>query len=546
MPASLLPLIEWQYWFHQKQKDATLLLGDKWEVVYCAGNGCGKTVWLYHNLICMALGIHPTFPVTPPVAIKVLVTDFEHGYGKIFTETVLKKQAMPAGYWVTYDNELGHRRQFFGVHQEENALEFMDTKRGSSLIETDTSYLDPMLPQEFIEKLPSRDDRSLYLPNGSFLFFQTSEQKKRLHSGTNFDVLGNDEEPEYQTYDESKRGLRTAKLGGRILHSFTPPFDEESKNKGPTWTKFKLIDPFEAGENPDIGVVRAAMADNPAITPAYIDKFSRGKTTEQLNIQLYGEYPIWGKLIFPEFEDRIWCPKDKSGHLLPWDTEVPWNDRDVLFECAIDWHGSKPCAAVWSFEYLTGPNKGDVVFFDEISPEAGKNLTISQVKTLLREMEGWRDLKIVRWGDPKMKDKNNALISGFNAWDEFRQGDPRIILNEGNNRDPYTGYSIMRDFLRGKSRGNLEHPRIFITENCRTLRHNMKNHYNKVKADGTSVPDSKFNDYCVSARYIIQNKSRKIKKAMRRKRKGYDNRWPMTSYGNFDGTYIDKGAYGGR
>jgi hypothetical protein len=206
-----------------------------------------------------------------------------------------------------------------------------------------------------------------------------------------------------------------------------------------------------------------------------------------------------------------------------------------MFEMALDWHGSKAPAVLWTCEYLAGPNKGDVVVFDEISPLEAKGFTISQTATAIREHEGWRNERIRRWGDPKMKDKNNALITGFSPWDEFRHCG--IRLTEGWNREPYVGYSIINDFLRGKGRSNLEHPRLFIRENCKTLIHNMRNHYNVPKGDGTAVPDPKFSDYCVCLKYIMNNKSRKIKKNM--DRSGQFSKWPLTSFGTH---YVDRSA----
>lgn len=485
IPQDWMPILEWRKkWHYGKQLRFVDALKDHWEVLFVAGNGTGKTHILYWSLINLLLGIHPAWQPDPPLRVKVLVNDFEHGLEKIFRETAMESQYMPDG------TEIGR-----------------------------------MLPHSMVDKYWSRDDKSLYLKNGSVMFFQTSAQEKKLHSGTNFDVLACDEESERQHYDESKRGLRTAKGGGRILHSFTPPFDEASKNKGPTWTKFDLVDPFDKGENKDVYVVKAAMKDNPAITDDFIRKFSRGKTEQQLRIQLYGEYPTWGRLIFPEFEDFMWDARTKTGNLLPWDFEVPWRDPDVSFEMAVDWHGSKAPAVVWMFEYKTGPNNGDLVVFDELAPQAGKGLTISQTSAAIRDIEGHVGTRIKRYGDPKMRDKSNALITGFNAWDEFRHNGIRLI--EGWNRDPYVGYDTIRDYLKGKGKDNKDHPRLFIRENCKTLRHNMKNHYNVAKPNGLAEPDPKFSDYCVSLKYMVQQKSRKFKDGMRDIK-----RWGLTSYGN--------------
>lgn len=526
---------------------------DSWEVLFCAGNGSGKTHIFYWNIVMYAIGIHPHQFAKTPLKIKILVNDFEHGYGKIFKETVLEPHHMPERFeiWSESKNKDKPIKFFTEEHRAETELErLLEKYPDAEIRQQPESTIGPMLHENYIAKLPSRDDRTLKLKgiSNSLIFFQTSEQKKKLHSGTNFDILGCDEEPEYQVYDESKRGLRTAKGGGRILHAFTPPFDEEVKHKGPSWTKFKLIDPFEKGEDNDIHVVRAAMADNPSITDAYIRRFSKGKTEQQLRIQLYGDYPTWGEMVHPDFQDFLWDPKKRLGHLLPYDFEVPFDDPDVKFEMAIDWHASKPAAIVWTFEYTAGPNKGDVVVWDELSPPAGKGLTITQTATAMKEVEGYRfdsgRRRIVRYGDPKMRDKNHALISGFNPWDEFRNNGVR--LTEGWNRNPDVGISTVNDFFRGKSESHKDHPRLYIKENCKTTRHNFKNHYWVRRKDGTGDPDPKFSDYCVSVRYILQRKSRKIKKGMIRD----NNKWPLNSYegnstfGPWGGDYVqDYSAY---
>ena len=484
-PEDWKPMFEWAARSYDKQRDYINALENYWEVLFLAGNGAGKTRIFYWNLIAYALGIHPHQIAPPPLMIKVLINDFEHGLEKVFKETCMQKAYMP-----------------------------------------DDTTLGRMLPDSAVAKYWSRDDKSITFKNESVMFFQTSEQKKRQHSGTNIDILGCDEESEKQIYDESKRGLRNAKGGGKILHAFTPPFDEETKNKGPTWTKFDLVDPFDKGEAEDVFVVRAAMRDNPAITDDFIKKFSRGKTEQQLRIQLHGEYPTWGKLIFPELEDYQWDAKTKLGHLLPWDFETPWNDPDVNFEMSVDWHGSKPCAIVWMYEYMTGPNKGDLVFYDELSPNAGKGMTIYDVCGAIKEIEHHSRRPMKRWEDPKMKDKNNALISGFCPHDEFRHNG--IRLRAAWNREPYTGYSVMRDYLKGRGNGSPDHPRMFIRENCKTLRYNMKNHYNLPKGNGMAEPDPRFSDYCVNAKYIVQQKARKVKRGMDKK----PQQWGLTSYGN--------------
>lgn len=485
---------EWPQEWYSKQRQFVLGLKTYWEVIFQAGNGTGKTLMLYSNATLLGLGVHPYYNQVflsekerervatgeltqmPPLRFKVLVTDFEHGLEKIAYETLFQP---------TY-------------------------------IKSKNKTIGPIMPQSAVKSMWSKEDKTLRLKNGTRYEFMTSEQKRRQHSGTNFDILMCDEEPTEAAYDESVRGLRTGRGGGRVFWAFTPPWEE---GKGPSWTKYKKFDEFEEGKLPDVLVINAAMADNPAIDEQYIERFSRGKTHEQLQVQLYGQYPSWGKMIHPDFQDRLWDAKKVDGHLLPYDYEVPFDDQ-FRFEMGVDWHASKPCAAVWAYE----DRDGNIIIYDELAPQVSRDKTIFELAEIFREMEGrpHRQTKFTRWGDPKMKDKSNALIRGFNAWQEFRNCGIRFA--EGYNRQPEVGISIVNDFLRGNTK---DHPRLFVKEDCVNIRRALRNHYWVQRPDGTGVPDPKWSDYPICVRYIIQGKSRKAKKGMTRGM----GKWPLTSYG---------------
>lgn len=495
LPNDFLPLIEeWPQRFHFKQKQYLRSLEDHKEILFVAGNGSGKSLIFYWSITAILLGLHPYQEVigNPPIRGKILVNDFEHGMQKVAMETLFKE---------TWIKEL---------------------KRAIA----------PIMPASQVKKHWNKEDKTLYLINGSRLEFMTSGQPRKQHSGTNFDFLGCDEEPEEGAYDESKRGLRTAKGGGRILWAYTPPYEE---GQGPSWSKYKLFDPWEVGDPAmkHVNIIRASMADNPSIDDDYIKWFSQGKTEEQLRVQLHGEFPTWGQMIFPDYQDREWNPDKVDGHLLPLDWEVPYADFNYKFEMGVDWHSSKPCAAVWMCE----DRDGNLYVYDELAPEVGRDKTIFQLANIFREMEGrpQRNIKITRWGDPKMKDKNNALIRGFNAWQEFRNCG--IRLAEGYNRQPEVGISVINDFLRGNT---VDHPRLFIKEDCVNVRKAMRNHYWKKKPDGSGTPDPKWSDYPICIRYIVQQKSRRAKAKMHRNKRS----WGLTSYsgdpryGPYSGEYV--------
>ena len=69
----------------------------------------------------------------------------------------------------------------------------------------------------------------------------------------------------------------------------------------------------------------------------------------------------------------------------------------------------------------------------------------------------------------------------------------------------------------------------------------MKNHYWVTRGGQDPVPDTKFNDYCVGVKYILQEKSRKLRK---RGQGQYSKQWPLTAWEAEKGTYIPRGAYG--
>jgi hypothetical protein len=237
---------------------------------------------------------------------------------------------------------------------------------------------------------------------------------------------------------------------------------------------------------------------------------------------VHGEYPSWGRLIHPYFEDFEWDPKTQKGHLLPDDWEIPYNDHSYKFEFAIDWHDSKAVAAVWTCE----DRDGNLYVYDEITPhDAPQGSTVLETSELIREKEGWphNDVRYTRWGDPAMKSHNNTLIRGHSAWQEF--SNCGIRLAEGRNKDQRghdSSIGIVNDFFRGNTKS---HPRVFIHKHCTSLRSALKNHYWHLQRDGvTSLPDKKWSDYPVCLKYILQNKSQRAKRGARPRKQ-----WPLQS-----------------
>ena len=484
IPKDFAPFIIWHDYFYKQQKEFTL--SNSWQRWFIAGNGTGKSFIIHWNALAYGYGMHPHQDATlmktiglpvfpqPPLRIRILVPDFEK-----VKDFSLPKLCDP------------------------QVINFLD---GSIEV-------GPMLPDSFVKKGKhfSKDHKGIDLKNGTVISWVTNEQGWKAMRGAEFDIFVMDEESEQRVFDENIRGLRNAKGGGKVICGLTPPYEPGS---GPTWTKHDIIDrASNLGNNPedideDVEVIQACMMDNPAVTPEFIERFSRGKTKEQIQVQVYGEYPTWGDLVHPDFQDVLWNPKTKTGNLLPNDTPLP-EDHEVDWVMAFDWHPSKPTAAVWGFI----DSDGDLVIFDELDKDVADRAgdDIDELVDIFFSIEGkpHSAKRFRRWQDPSAKTEYTRVKRGFNAWDAFRKAG--VITSPGRNRDPLVGISIVNDYVRGK-----DHPKLFIYERCRYTRKYIKNHYWKRGLDGVGKPDPKWSDYPICIRYIAQetgwkHKSKKIK-----------------------------------
>ena len=469
-----------------------------WQTWIIAGNGTGKSLLVYNSLGLQLYGIHPRQVGPPPIKIKVLVPSFDYvkdvalekltSINRIEFHKLTAKQAEWVEILKKSDVLLSHR-------EPENG--------NAGHLE-----LPPMIPKEDIVADYSREHKGLELKNGSGIWFVTSEQGWRFQRGGECDILSCDEEGDERVWDELKRGLRNAKGGGKIYAGMTPPYEE---GQGPTWTKEKILE--ASFDDKQITVIHACMADNPAITPAFIEEFSKGKTQKQIDVQIWGKYPTWGDLVHPDFRDVMWDSGKISGHLISNDTPMPESNH-VDWVMAFDWHQSKPCAAIFGWI----DRGGNFTVYDELDIETSRDKEINELAEIFKSIEGepFSKRKFRRWQDPAAKSQYNAVQRGFNAWTAFRQHG--IITSAGKNRDPSVGISIVNEYFKGNGK---DHPRIFIYERCHNLRRYLKNHYWKRGEGGVGKPDPKWSDYPITIRYILQEVGI---------HRGIKQRWPLQSF----------------
>jgi len=510
IPAKLLPMMVWP-WFYYKQQ-LQYFNSEAWQTWIIAGNGTGKSLLVYNTLALQMYGLHPRQVGPPPIKIKVLVPSFDY-----VKDVALAKLSESQRIIFTELSE--NQKKWVGLLEEGKVLlQFQEpTDESVGFIE-----IPPMIPKEDVKVDYSREHKGIELTNGSSIWFVTSEQGWMFQRGGEHDILACDEEGAERVWDELKRGLRNAKGGGKIYAGLTPPYEE---GQGPTWTKEKVLD--ASYEDPQIEVIHACMADNPAITPAFIEEFSKGKTKKQIDVQIYGRYPTWGDLVHPDFQDEIWNPNKVHGHLLENSTPMPEN-FEVDWVMAFDWHQSKPCAAVFGWV----DRSGNLTIFDELDQEVAREKEIGELAEIFKAIEGepYSARKFRRWQDPAAKSKFHAVQRGFNAWNAFRQNG--IVTSAGKNRDPSVGISIVNEYFKGNGK---DHPRIFIYERCHNLRRYLKNHYWKRGEDGVGKPDPKWSDYPICVRYILQEIGNR----------GQKQKWPLQSFKKFkeQRRVYDLGAY---
>jgi len=501
----------WPKFFYRQQKEFVGSVA--WQTWIIAGNGTGKTLLLYWSDVVLMLGLHPWCSrkqIKPPIKIKCLVPSFDN-VEDVALEKLLSNQK------IIFPNELDKRQKVW--------VDFLE-KQGA-LIDKGEGFIEigPLLPKSMMvpKKGFTKDHKGIELKNLSSIWFATSEQGWQAQRGGEQDILSIDEEGDERVTDECVRGLRNAKGGGKIIAGLTPPYQAGA---GPTWTKEKVLE-ASLTDN-DIHVINACMADNPAITEKFIKRFSKGKTKKQIAVQVYGQYPTWGDLVYPGYQDRLWDAEKCDGHLLPNETQMPEN-FDVEWVMAFDWHQSKACAAVFGWV----DSDGNVVFFDELDQEWAEGKEIGDLAEGFLNIEGnpHHRRRFRRWQDPSAKSQYNAIKQGFNAWDAFRK--EGIITAAGKNRDPEVGISIVNEYLNGNAK---DHPRVFFFERMKYTRQYMGNHYWKRGEDGKGKPDPKWSDYPVCVRYILQELGWK-------RRGGNRKKFPYVSYEKEKKQGIDLGKW---
>ena len=185
----------------------------------------------------------------------------------------------------------------------------------------------PFIPDYEIEGW-NNHDQILKLKNGSIVGFKSAESGRRKYQGTEKDWMHMDEEHPWDIYEES-----VIRIGNRPLNFFCtatilPP---EGINTTTSWVFPKIIQPWQSGGLPHVGIFGASIYDNPGIAREEISRleaiYPLGSTSRRIRLQ--GEWlpGIGGSRAYVAFDRTLHVrPQPEISKMRPlcwmWDFNV--------------------------------------------------------------------------------------------------------------------------------------------------------------------------------------------------------------------------------
>ena len=182
------------------------------------------------------------------------------------------------------------------------------------------------LPKGEIKKW-DKQDRIIYLKNGSMIGFKSCDQGVEKFGGTAKDWIWIDEEPPgasgYAIWQELL--MRTIDTSGRIFVTMTP-------TQGMSWTYEEIYE--MAGVDKDIEVFNIETYENTYLKEEEIKRVEKLISEDEKDMRLKGKYINFSGLIYKNFKKELNVIKDKDI-------------RDWYKFLAIDPGIGNPCACVW-------------------------------------------------------------------------------------------------------------------------------------------------------------------------------------------------------
>jgi phage terminase large subunit-like protein len=124
-----------------------------------------------------------------------------------------------------------------------------------------TGKYPPFIPKHEIDSWNS-ESQVLKLKNGSLIGFKSAESGRRKYQGADKDWFHMDEEHPWEIYEESVIRVGAFPLIFFCTATILPP---EGVSVTTSWVFPKIIQPWQSGQSPGIGLFGASIYDNPGI-----------------------------------------------------------------------------------------------------------------------------------------------------------------------------------------------------------------------------------------------------------------------------------------
>lgn len=163
----------------------------------------------------------------------------------------------------------------------------------------------PFIPDHEIQKWDG-EASVLKLKNGSLVGFKSADSGRKKYQGAEKDWFHMDEEHPYDIYEEAVIRVGARPLLFYCTATILPP---EGHVGGTSWVFPKIIQPYQDGRLPHIGVFGASIYDNPGIPRSEISRleslYPEGSLSRR--IRLEGEWlpGIGGSRAYSAFERQI-------------------------------------------------------------------------------------------------------------------------------------------------------------------------------------------------------------------------------------------------
>jgi len=283
-----------------------------------------------------------------------------------------------------------------------------------------------VLPSDLIggswEESYSKELKTLFFADGSFIEFRSSDQDLVKHAGTSRHFIHFDEEPPQVYFDENLQRLADEKLG-RWWITMTPV-------EGMTWMADTMYEPEKPFPPEILHIVQVIQSDNP-----YLPKESREKalaflSDDERRKREEGQFIGRGGKVLSGYSER-------SHFVLP----VGWRPPSDWTIYTSQDHGFRTPAAVgW---HAVHPSGRRIVTFHEIY---GAGILVKDMANRILRFEEENKLKIfMRTGDPNMKQRSGA--TGTSILHTYAINGVNIGV-EGVPRDESIGIDRMNDYLQ--------------------------------------------------------------------------------------------------